>query len=275
MGATMLLFVPTREHSAALVEKELRRRVEALSGVRADTWKVSCDTCVQPTADARGIHLPCKLGAAGSELHILSFRMRSLKLEYVVLKADDGGPARDATGITQSTELILLPSSPDLRALLMRVAAAATGSKPVRVLHGVQYDMCDLIIRVGTVMERGLTKLTVLEVEYLPCDEMAECRELLVEFLQRVFAPLVASPDAEDEKQACRLANLDMRPHIIELDNAQQTLVSRADDHETLHNSHPAHAHMQSARERCLKYFLLLARPLEQLASFPELFPSR
>lgn len=166
MGAKVIYVINTDCSSPAMAEREIIRRVEANTGRHAGSWEASVS--IHATNDK-----------TRPQIEIVSFSDLPTRLFLLF----------NNTAI--ETEPGMIP-------LLQKVSTFS--SRLTRSVRGTEYDFEDFCIRVGLCFDRhNAAKGVVVEIEYRPCQSIAECEMLIAELMDKIAAPLVPPPQANQD----------------------------------------------------------------------------
>lgn len=169
-----------------MVERELKRRVEAHTGRRKGDWSVSVVTHAPPQDK----------------------KQRSMNV-VTLSEADD------------RVFLIASPTVMEVQPAMLAMMRKISNFTPkmTRAIRGVDYDFDDFGIRVGLVFDRHNSPVSiVVEIEYRPCASVSECSLLIDELMNKLAESLVPPPQSGHDRAVNVAANTRYSFNKVSLD---------------------------------------------------------
>lgn len=151
-----------------MVEREVKRRVEAHTGRRDGTWSVTVVTYAPPQDK----------------------KQRSMNVVTLSEVEDRVFLVASAT---------VMEVQPAMLAMMRKISNFAP--RTTRAVRGVDYDFDDFRVRVGLMFDRHNSPSgVVVEIEYRPCAVVSECSQLIDELMNRLAESLVPPPQSGQDR---------------------------------------------------------------------------
>lgn len=168
MGVVCVYQWPVPEGKGGFEAAEiLHKRLETLGATKAGTFSVDCE------------NYQSNFGTAAPPKNV-----------YVIHNGE-----QPATTFAVLESGLCLSADSLLDVFLMKLNGIYNRKDNLKIQSsGQRYELCDFLIKIGSVTTGGSFKGILVEVEYLPCEIPVSCYELMKEFMHGFMGNCIQSP---------------------------------------------------------------------------------